>query len=85
MIGCNHTSFEWTRAVRHIYGIKGHMQGLYRAYITLPASPGRVFAFCKVSHLRGEPRTNSRINWDVTVLRRRGPPYLSWTRALLKQ
>ena len=21
MIGCNHTSFEWTRAVRHIYGI----------------------------------------------------------------
>ena len=29
MIGCNHTSFEWTRAVRHIYGIKRHMQGLY--------------------------------------------------------
>ena len=21
MIGCNHTSFEWIRAVRHIYGI----------------------------------------------------------------
>ena len=30
MIGCNHTSFEWTRAVRHIYGIIRHMQGLYR-------------------------------------------------------
>ena len=29
MIGCNHTSFEWTRAVRHIYGIVRHMQGLY--------------------------------------------------------
>ena len=29
MIGCNHTPFEWTRAVRHIYGIKRHMQGLY--------------------------------------------------------
>ena len=28
MIGCNHTSFEWTRAVRHIYGIIRHMQGL---------------------------------------------------------
>ena len=26
MIGCNHTSFEWTRAVRHIYGIKRYMQ-----------------------------------------------------------
>ena len=32
MIGCNHTSFEWTRAVRHIYGIIRHMQGLYRGY-----------------------------------------------------
>ena len=29
MIGCNHTSFECTRAVRHIYGIIRHMQGLY--------------------------------------------------------
>ena len=29
MIGCNHTSFEWTSAVRHIYGIIRHMQGLY--------------------------------------------------------
>ena len=29
MIGCNHTSFEWTRAVHHIYGIIPHMQGLY--------------------------------------------------------
>ena len=29
MIGCNHTSFEWTRAVRHVYGIIRHMQGLY--------------------------------------------------------
>ena len=29
MIGCNHTSFEWTRAVCHIYGIIRHMQGLY--------------------------------------------------------
>ena len=29
MIGCKHTSFEWTRAVRHIYGIIRHMQGLY--------------------------------------------------------
>ena len=32
MIGCNHTSFEWTRAVRHIYGIIRHMQGLYSIY-----------------------------------------------------
>ena len=32
MIGCNHTSFEWTRAVRHIYGIIRHMQGLYWLY-----------------------------------------------------
>ena len=30
MIGCNHTSFEWTRAVRHIYDIIRHMQGLYK-------------------------------------------------------
>ena len=30
-IGCNHTSFEWTRAVRHIYGIIRHMQGLYES------------------------------------------------------
>ena len=29
MIGCNHTSFEWTRAVRHIYGKIRHMQDLY--------------------------------------------------------
>ena len=29
MIGCNHTSFEWTRTVRHIYGIIRHVQGLY--------------------------------------------------------
>ena len=29
MIGRNHTSFEWTRVVRHIYGIIRHMQGLY--------------------------------------------------------
>ena len=29
IIGCNHTSFERTRAVRHIYGIIHHMQGLY--------------------------------------------------------
>ena len=29
MIVCNHTSFEWTRKVRHIYGIIRHMQGLY--------------------------------------------------------
>ena len=33
MIGCNHTSFEWTRAVRHIYGIIRHMQGLYGKYM----------------------------------------------------
>ena len=33
MIGCNHTSFEWTRAVRHIYGIIRHMQGLYTMQI----------------------------------------------------
>ena len=33
MIGCNHTSFEWTRAVRHIYGIIRHMQGLYFMHI----------------------------------------------------
>ena len=35
MIGCNHTSFEWTRAVRHIYGIIRHMQGLYWSTIGL--------------------------------------------------
>ena len=29
MIGCNHTSFEWTRAFRHSYVIVRHMQGLY--------------------------------------------------------
>ena len=28
MIGCNHTFLEWIRAVRHIYGIIRHMQGL---------------------------------------------------------
>ena len=33
MIGCNHTSFEWTRAVRHIYGIIRHMQGLYSTLV----------------------------------------------------
>ena len=33
MIGCNHASFEWTRAVRHIYGIIRHMQGLYTFYV----------------------------------------------------
>ena len=37
MIGCNHTSFEWTRAVRHIYGIIRHMQGLYS-----PMGPGSI-------------------------------------------
>ena len=35
MIGCNHTSFEWTRAVRHIYGIIRHMQGLYKIFSTI--------------------------------------------------
>ena len=35
MIGCNHTSFEWTRAVCHIYGIIRHMQGLYTGGINL--------------------------------------------------
>ena len=25
-VGCNHTSLEWIRAVRHIYGIIRHMQ-----------------------------------------------------------
>ena len=37
MIGCNHTSFEWTRAVRHIYRIIRHMQGLYRPIQILAA------------------------------------------------
>ena len=32
MIGCNHTSFEWTRAVRHIYGTIRHMQGLHMLF-----------------------------------------------------
>ena len=36
MIGCNHTSFEWTRAVRHIYGIIRHMQGLYTVTYNVP-------------------------------------------------
>ena len=35
MIGCNHTSFEWTRAVRHIYGILRHMQGLYWKFLII--------------------------------------------------
>ena len=35
MIGCNHTSFEWTRAVRHIYGIIRHMQGLYLQHVKI--------------------------------------------------
>ena len=35
MIGCNHTSFEWTRAICHIYGIIRHMEGLYRSHIML--------------------------------------------------
>ena len=35
MMGCNHTSFEWTRAVRHIYGIIRHMQGLYNMYASI--------------------------------------------------
>ena len=38
MIGCNHTSFEWTRAVRHIYGIIRHMQGLYGTLVYRPFS-----------------------------------------------
>ena len=33
MIDCNHTSFEWTRAVRLIYGIICHMQGLYWSFV----------------------------------------------------
>ena len=33
MIGCNHTSFEWTRAFRHIYGIIRHMHGLYTTLV----------------------------------------------------
>ena len=34
MTGCNHTSFEWTRAVRHIYGIIRHNAGpLLELYI----------------------------------------------------
>ena len=39
MIGCNHTSFEWTRAVRHIYGIIRHMQGLYYNRPVLKSGP----------------------------------------------
>ena len=43
MLGCNHTSFEWTRAVRHIYGIIRHMQGLYTSitdhYIECTCAP----------------------------------------------
>ena len=27
--GCNHTSLEWIRAVRHIYRMIHHMQGVY--------------------------------------------------------
>ena len=40
MIGCNHTSFEWTRAVRHIYGIIRHMQSLY--FVTQRMKRGRL-------------------------------------------
>ena len=39
MIGCNHTSLEWIRAVRHIYGIICHMQGLYNTYFLLRIFP----------------------------------------------
>ena len=41
MIGCNHTSFEWTRAVRHIYGIIRHMQGLYTFFLLSVISTGK--------------------------------------------
>ena len=41
MIGCNHTSVEWTRAVRHFYGIIRHMQGLYTG----------IFDFCQYLHI----------------------------------
>ena len=44
MIGCNHTSFEWTRAVRHIYGIIRHMQGLYSVFHLVMQS---VMSLCK--------------------------------------
>ena len=42
MIGCNHTSFEWTRAVRHIYGIIRHMQGLYMKHALDETTQNRV-------------------------------------------
>ena len=40
MIGCDHTSFEWTRAVRHIYGIIQlvHIQIPLTGYVRMPKS-----------------------------------------------
>ena len=55
MIGCNHTSFEWTRAVRHIYGIIRHMQGLYKENpLFANHIPWALF------QLRGSPDSSSR-------------------------
>ena len=49
MIGCNHTSFERTRAVRHIYGIIRHMQSLYK-YLPNKTLPTYTFLSCKQTH-----------------------------------
>ena len=49
MIGCNHTSFEWTRAVRHIYGIIRHMQGLYAVMCIIVLLENESFIFPLVS------------------------------------
>ena len=67
MIGCNHTSFEWTRAVRHIYGIIRHMQGLYKKkkrkkkgekhqiWQKLDAFPTVIFFFFFLNFIFGDP------------------------------
>ena len=42
MIGCNYTSYEWTRAVRHIYRIIRHMQGLYEEIAERVVLPSKI-------------------------------------------
>ena len=53
MIGRNHTCFEWARAVRHIYGIIRHMQGLYRRIKTSCVTFFEVFTFCPIDFIAG--------------------------------
>ena len=68
MIGCDHTSFEWTRAVRHIYGIIRHMQGLYRSSGISRLNLWYWFiSFVRVCICRSFDTASSKIRIDVTV------------------